>query len=89
MRKSYKFVLLILVLVVLEAAVPFAPDISIDWWAIGPGSQTSTVDSVTLESMIGQPVAGATSLGTTQLNSGFLQALWEFLGNLFLPMIVR
>ena len=89
MRKQYRLILLTLILLLLIAAVPFAPDISIDWWAIGPGSQNSTVDSVTLDSMIGQPVAGATSLGTTQLNSGFLQALWEFLSNLFLPMIVR
>ncbi len=89
MRKQYRLILLTLILLLLIAAVPFAPDISIDWWAIGPGSQISTVDSVTLDSMIGQPVAGATSLGTTQLNSGFLQALWEFLSNLFLPMIVR
>ena len=91
MHKRYRFGLLVLVLslLLLVAAVPFAPDIVIDWWAIGPGSQTSTVGSVTLEGVVGQPAAGTITIGSIELHAGFLQALGEWLSHLFLPLISR
>ena len=76
----------------LIAANFFAPDIAIDWWAIGPSSQVMSAGSVQLTGMVGQAAAGELSAGGLSLCVGYLcvpisQELVDFL--LYLPLILK
>lgn len=91
MRK--KIILLISFSVLfLIAANFFAPDIAIDWWAIGPSSQVMSAGNVQLTGMVGQAAAGELSAGGLSLCVGYLcwpisQELVDFL--LYLPLILK
>lgn len=91
MRKKFLPWLLLLILILLVAAVPFAPDIAINWWAIGAGSKTVSSGSLSLEGMLGQPAAGQLFSSQTELNVGYLQPwilIVTWVSN-YLPLIMR
>ena len=44
---------------------------SLEWWVIGSGGGSATVGNTTLDSTIGQWVAGSNTAGSTELGSGF------------------
>ena len=70
--KKKSLLILALLGVLLLAAIPLAPDIVIDWWAIGPGSARLSNGGTELHGMLGQGVAGQVSLGGTELCAGYL-----------------
>ncbi len=80
------------VVLLLLAANFFAPDVTIDWWAIGPSSQVMSAGNVQLTGMVGQAAAGELSAGGLNLCVGYLclpisQELVDFL--LYLPLILK
>ncbi len=72
MKKKSLLIILALLGVLLLAASPFAPDIVIDWWAIGPGSSRLSNAGTELHGMLGQGTAGVVSQAGTELCAGYL-----------------
>lgn len=91
MRRK-KLILMIPALFLLIASAPFVITTrTIDWWAIGPGSQVLQSEGIELTGMIGQGVAGIVTAGNAELCSGYL-CLWEeflTLVKMYLPLIFR
>lgn len=72
MKKKRLLIFLALFTLLLLAASPLAPDIGIDWWAIGPGSSRLSNAGTELHGMVGQGVAGEASQSGSELCSGYL-----------------
>ena len=85
--KKKSLLILALLGVLLLAAIPLAPDIVIDWWAIGPGSARLSNGGTELHGMLGQGVAGQVSLGGTELCAGHLCLPAGLPSYLCLPLI--
>lgn len=71
MKKKSLLILALLSLLLL-AAIPLAPDILIDWWAIGPGSARLSNAGSELHGMLGQGVTAQVSQAGSELCSGYL-----------------
>jgi hypothetical protein len=79
--------LIILLLLMLSAAVYFAPDATdLNWRVVAGGGATVQTGDMILSGTLGQPVAGPYVVnGTTRLASGF----WWPETYIYLPMIRR
>ncbi len=89
MHKRYLLILLLLMLILIAAA-PFTPPTPvIDWWTIGPSLKTVSQGDIVLTGMVGQGVAGQVSQDSSELCSGFLCTLTEFIRSVFLPLIFK
>jgi hypothetical protein len=87
-----KFTLALLILsgaLILIAAVPYAVTVTIDWWAVGPGSDTLTNGDLSLVGMAGQAVGFEVGEGDYALYSGYLYLPYDLFRYLFLPMILK
>lgn len=88
MKKTILLILALLGLLLL-AASPLAPDIMIDWWAIGPGSIRLSNASSELHGMLGQGIAGQVSQAGTDLCAGYLCISSGGLIATHLPLIMK
>ena len=64
---------------------------TLPWSVIGSGGMGGSAGSFTIQSTLGQPVAGAVDGGSYHLTSGFWTEVVEFIEAFFnfLPLIVR
>jgi len=86
MKKLIMILTAVLVLLLL-AASPFAPAVSeIDWWAIGPSSSRLSSGTITIESVVGQGIAGRTGEGFC---TGYLCIFADLLRLIYLPIIMK
>jgi hypothetical protein len=56
-----------------------------DWWVLGSGGGIAGNSSLTIESTLGQPIAGSTGSSTSQLNSGYWPAMTQSMN--YLPLV--
>ena len=89
MKKKSLLIILALLGLLLLAASPLAPDIVIDWWAIGPGSARLSTAGTELHGMLGQGLAGQTSQAGTELCSGYLCLPSGMPMRIQLPLIMK
>lgn len=84
-----KFILILTAVLVLLflAARPLAPAASaIDWWAVGPSSSRLSSGTITIESVVGQGIAGRTGEGFC---TGYLCIFADLLRLIYLPFIMK
>jgi hypothetical protein len=80
--------LLVFSLAVLMAGIAFANGtVSIDWWVLSGGGGGASGGNVTLDSTLGQPIAGPSSAGNAWLGAGYWYG--EQPVQIFLPMLRR
>jgi len=76
MKKKLLLILALLGVLLLSllllALSPLAPDIVIDWWAIGPGSARLSNAGSVLHGMLGQGMVGQGTAGRIDLCVGYL-----------------
>ena len=63
------------------------PGSVIDWFVVSGGGGTASGGNVTLDSTVGQPIAGVSTGGNVSLGAGYWYA--QELVNLYLPIVVR
>ena len=78
---------LAILLLTLAGAAYAAGTVSIDWWASTGGGGRIESSSLTLDSAIGQGVAGTVKNGSLEVCSGFLCV--SLPRKLFLPVIIQ
>jgi hypothetical protein len=63
------------------------PDTTIDWFVIASGGGSSSGNNITLESTVGQPIAGSSAGGVVTLETGYWSAeeRWE----LYTPLLLK
>ena len=80
----------VLAVSLLSAGVPLTQGTpSVDWWVVGGGGGSATVDGVSLNGTIGQWMVGSGEAGATQLNSGFWSRGAIKSLKVYLPLVVR
>lgn len=89
MRMLIKIICTLLVFTVLFAAAPIQSLIEIDWWSVGPGSQTLSNGNIALTGMVGQAVSFEVGEGDYDMYSGYLYLPFELLMLLYLPVILK
>jgi hypothetical protein len=89
MKKKRILIFLALLALLLLAASPLAPDIVIDWWAIGPGSARLANAGTELHGMLGQGAAGQVSQAGTELCAGYLCLPTGLTLRVQLPLILK
>jgi hypothetical protein len=72
MKKKLLLILALLCLLLLAFSPILAPDIVIDWWAIGPGSARLSNAGTMLHGMLGQGMVGQGTAGSIELCAGYL-----------------
>ncbi len=87
MRKKMLWVICLAVLLLLAANV-YAGSLAVDWWAIGPASQSMSAGDLQVMGMVGQAAAGEISAGSVNLCVGYL-CLPLTQVNLYLPLILK
>ena len=88
-KRSHRALILALLLALsisaLGAAFASANGTTIDWWALSGGGGSASGGGVTLDSTLGQPIAGVSSEAGTWLGAGYWYA--EQPRQTFLPLI--
>ena len=65
----------------------FMPDTTIGWFVIASGGGSSSGDNITLESTVGQPIAGSSAGGIVTLEAGYWSA--EETRVLYIPFLLK
>jgi len=79
--------LAVLAVLALGTVVASANGTTIDWWALSGGGGGASGGGVTLDSTLGQPIAGVSNNTGTWLGAGYWYA--EQPRQIFLPMIQK
>lgn len=66
-------------------AAQTTPGPAIDWFTVAAGGGRAAGGNITLDGVVGQPIAGPSSGGNVSLEAGYLYA--HDLTNLYLPMV--
>ena len=90
-KKSHRALMLALLLALsiaaLGAAFASANGTTIDWWALSGGGGRASGGGVTLDSTLGQPIAGVSNNTGTWLGAGYWYAEQPL--QIYLPMIQK
>jgi len=85
--KKFILILTAVLVLLLLAAAPFERAVTaIDWWAVGASSSTLSSGAITLDSVVGQSIAGPAGGG---LSSGYLSVFIENLALIYLPLVIK
>jgi hypothetical protein len=88
MERKWAIPIALVAVLLLSGVVLAAGTPTVDWWVIGSGGGSASVNGVSLDGTIGQWAVGTSSSGPYELCSGFW-GCGEGTERIFLPLTLR